>query len=457
MALTISNNTATELTDRVSDLMPQIRQNLIDLVRIQSINFQGFDSEQVVDCANACGELLKAAGVTNVELVYGETGIPTVRADVPGPPGSPTVVLYAHYDVQPSGPVDAWESAPFEPEERDGRLYGRGAADDKSGVVSHIATVAAFEGQPPVNLRILLEGEEEEGGEFEEWPTTRPGVFADAAVAIINDMGNVSIGKPTFTTQLRGIVEGVVTIRTLAEPRHSGQFGGPLPDALMVMIELLGTLQDSEGNCRIEGIAGSDWRGADVAADVFRSLAGVEDGVPLVGDGSIASRLYSMPAVSVVGLDAPPVDTAPNAIIPMARAKISVRIPAGVDSEAATAALERHVMANVPFGITAEFEPGLPANGCKARVDGVAYNAYSRAMEASYGREPTTQGVGGAVPFMANLIEAFPDLEVLSVGAQDPPARIHAPNESVDMAELKHSILAQVLFLAELAESPTEA
>jgi acetylornithine deacetylase/succinyl-diaminopimelate desuccinylase-like protein len=452
MALSISRNATAELTNCVSDLMPTVRRDLMELIRIQSVNFPGFDHRHVEDCARTCVDLLKAAGATDVGLVYGETGVPTVRADVPGPPGSPTVVLYSHYDVQPSGPVEAWDSAPFEPQEREGRLYGRGAADDKSGVVSHIATVAAFAGQPPVSLRILLEGEEEGGGEFEEWPNTRPDVFADAAVALIADMGNVKIGKPTFTTQLRGIVEGIVTIRTLTEPRHSGQFGGPLPDALMVMIELLGTLQDSDGNCQIEGIPGSGWQGADVPEDVFRSLAGVEDGVPLVGEGSIASRLYSKPAVSVVGLDAPPVDTAPNAIIPMARAKISVRIPAGVDGEDATAALERHVVANVPFGIKAEFEAGLPANGCEAPVDGVAYNAYRRAMEVSYGHETTTQGVGGAVPFMANLIEAFPDLEVISTGAQDPPARIHAPNESVDLAELNSSILAQVLFLAEYAE-----
>lgn len=453
MQLSLSPSEAAQLTDRVSELMPRIRQDLTNLVRIRSVSFPGFDPDRVEECANACVELLRGAGATNVELVYGETGVPTVHADVLGPPDSPTVVLYAHYDIQPSGPVEAWESPPFEPQEREGRLYGRGAADDKSGVVSHIATVAAFEGKPPVNLRILLEGEEEAGGGFEEWPTTRPEMFSDATVAVINDMGNVRIGKPTFTTQLRGIVEGIVTIRTLAEPRHSGQFGGPPPDALMVMIGLLNSLQDAEGNCQIEGIPGSDWQGADVPEDVFRSLAGVEDGVPLVGDGSIASRLYSKPAVSVVGLDAPQVDTAPNAIIPVARAKISVRIPAGVDSEAATAALERHVHANVPFGIAAEFEPGLPANGCHAPVDGVAYNAYKRAMEASYGQETTTQGVGGAVPFMANLIEAFPDLEVLSIGAQDPLARIHVPNESIDLAELKHSILAQVLFLAEYAES----
>src|SRR5690606_39209286 len=178
-----------------------------------------------------------------------------------------------------------------------------------------------FNGTPPVSLRILLEGEEEYGGDFEEWPTTRPEVFEGIDAAVICDMGNVEIGQPTFTTQLRGIIEGVVTVKTLAEPRHSGQFGGPAPDALMVLIKLLATLMDGEGNATIEGITGSDWDGADFPEQAYRELASVLPGVPLIGTGSIASRLYSKPSVTVVGIDAPDVATAPNAIIPTARAK----------------------------------------------------------------------------------------------------------------------------------------
>ena len=457
MALSIPPSTTTELTDRVADLMPPVQQDLADLVGIPSINFPGFERAPVLDCANACAALLRRAGAPEVSHVLGDTGIPTVRADIPGPPGSPTVLMYSHYDVQPAGPTDSWHSSPFEAATRDGRMYGRGAADDKSGVVSQIATVAAFSGQPPVNLRILLEGEEEDGGEFENWPTTRPEVFADVDVALICDMGNAQLGKPTFTTQLRGIVEGIVTIKTLEEPRHSGAFGGPAPDALMAMIKLLATLQDAAGNCAIAGIVGSDWDGADMGEDVFRTLAGVPADVSLVGDGSIASRLYSKPSVSVVGLDAPDVDDAPNAIIPMSRAKISVRIPAGLDSAAATRALQDHVLTHAPRGVEVSFEPGEPADGCLAPVGGPAYESYRAAMEVAYGAEPTTQGAGAAVPFMANLVRAFPGLEVLSVGAQDPLARIHAPDESVDLAELHNSILAQVLFLAEFATTQRSA
>ncbi|HUM87482.1 MAG TPA: peptidase dimerization domain-containing protein, partial [Actinomycetota bacterium] len=268
---------------------------------------------------------------------------------------------------------------------------------------------------------------------------------------VICDMGNVEIGQPTFTTQLRGIIEGVVTVKTLAEPRHSGQFGGPAPDALMVLIKLLATLMDDEGNATIEGITGSDWDGADFPEQAYRELAGVLPGVPLIGTGSIASRLYSKPSVTVVGIDAPDVATAPNAIIPTARAKISVRIPAGVDADRATQLLADHVRTHVPFGISVEFEAGPPANGSAVPVGGPGYEAFAAAMQFAYGTPSTQQGMGGAVPFVANLLEAFPDLEVLGVGAQDPLARIHAPNESIHLKELRDSIVAEAVFLLNLA------
>ncbi len=450
MALHTTQTDAEALAARVDALMPQVRRDLETLVGIPSVNFPGYDLGEVVRCAEACAALLREAGA-QPELIPSASGVPTVRADIPGPPGSPTVLLYSHYDVQPAGEADKWHSEPFTGQERDGRLYGRGAADDKSGVVTHLAVLRAFNGTPPVNLRILLEGEEENGGEFEEWPTTHPEVFADLDVAVIGDMGNVEIGQPTFTTQLRGIIEGVVSVDTLAEPRHSGQFGGPAPDALMVLIKLLATLMDDDGSASIDGIDGSDWDGADFPEDAYRELTGVLPGVPLLGTGSIASRLYSKPAVSVVGLDAPEVATAPNAIIPSARAKISVRIPADVDAEQATTLLEEHVKQHAPFGVTVKFEAGPPANGSAVPVGGPGHEAFAAAMEFAYRRASTQQGMGGAVPFVANLLESLPQLEVLGVGAQDPLARIHAPNESIHLQELRDSIVAEALFLVEYA------
>ncbi len=449
-ALSLSESDIAALRARVEALLPQVRADLETLVRIPSIHAPGYDQVPVRQCAQAVADLLREAGAADVELVDAGEGNATVVANLPGPHGSPTVLLYSHYDVQPAGPEDAWESPAWEPVERDGRLYGRGAADDKSGVVSHIAVVRAFEGHPPVNLRIVIEGEEEFGGAFEEWPTTRPEVFADVDAAVIADMGNVEIGQPTFTTQLRGIIEGVVTVRTLGEPRHSGQFGGAAPDALMVLIKLLNSLMDERGDATIAGIEGSDWNGAEFPEDAYRELTGFLPGVPRIGSHSIASHLYSRPAVNVVGLDAPAVATAPNALIPQARAKISVRIPAGLDGAEATELLRAHVHASAPWGVAVEFEAGVPANGSAVPIGGPAYQAFAAAMAEAYGRASTAQGMGGAVPFVANLIEKFPDLEVLGVGAQDPLARIHAPNESIHLKELGESIVAEALFLAEL-------
>ncbi len=449
-ALTLSDAEAAAIKSRVEALMPQVAADLQALVRIPSINFPGFDLDNVHRGAEAVAQLLRDAGATDVELIPSSSGVQTVRAEVPGPPDAPLVLLYSHYDVQPAGDESKWHTSAFEPEERDGRLYGRGAADDKSGVVSHIAVLRAFEGNPPVNLRILIEGEEEYGGEFEEWPQHKPEVFADVDAAIIADVGNVTIGQPTFTTQLRGIIEGVVTVNTLAEPRHSGMFGGAAPDALMVLIKLLATLADDQGNCTIDGIGGSAWTGADYPEAAYRELTGFLPDVPVIGSQSIASHLYSYPAVNVVGLDAPAVETAPNALIPMARAKISVRIPAGVDGEAATELLRQHVLRHAPWGVAVEFEAGPPANGTVIATGGPAGQAFAAAAEYAYGNPTTEQGMGGAVPFVANLVENFPELEVLGVGAQDPLARIHAPNESIHLKELSDSIVAEVLFLAEL-------
>jgi len=449
-ALSLSESDAAALRARVDALMPQVRQDLEDLVGIPSVNFPGFDLAPVHQAAEAVAQLLRDAGADDVALIPSASGVQTVKAEIAGPAGAPTVLLYSHYDVQPAGDEAKWDSAAFEPQERDGRVYGRGAADDKSGVVSHIAVLRAFEGNPPVNLRILFEGEEEYGGEFEEWPSTRPEVFADLDAAVIADMGNVELGQPTFTTQLRGIIEGVVTVSTLSEPRHSGQFGGPAPDALMVLIKLLATLVDDQGNATIDGIGGSDWPGAEMDEAVYKELAAFLPEVPRIGSHSIASHLYSLPAVSVVGLDAPEVATAPNAIIPTARAKISVRIPAGLDAEAATELLAQHVQRHAPWGVSVAFEGGMPANGTAVPVGGPAYESYAAAAQVAYGVPATQQGMGGAVPFVANLIEEFPDLEVLGVGAQDPLARIHAPNESIQLQELADSIVAEALFLADL-------
>lgn len=450
MSFNLDDTESHRLSQKVDDLMAQAESDLADLVRIPSINFPGYDRKPVIDCANAIADLFDQAGATQVETVTGESGVPTVRADLAGPPGAPTVVLYSHYDVQPAGNAEKWETPAFEPTVRNGRMYGRGAADDKSGVITHLTCLRAISEQPPIGLRILLEGEEEHGGDFEEWPTDNPQAFSDVDAVVINDMGGVELGIPTFTTELRGIAQGIVTIRTLPGPVHSGLYGGPTPNALTAMIKLLATLTDENDDCAIDGIPSGTWDGADVSEELFRNLAGLDAKAHLVGTGSLADRLISKPAVSVVGLDAPEVATAATAIVPEARAKISVRIPAGTDWHEATTAIARHIARHTPWGLQADFEPDMGAAGTRLDTSHDVYEVYSAAMATAFGREAVRQGAGGSIPFVANLVSAFPELPIIATGAQEPSASIHAPNESVDLSELRRVATAETLFLAGL-------
>ncbi len=440
------------LADRIRADMPRVRADLEELVRIPGCAFPGFPDAEIQRACDAVVQLYRDAGFASVERVEIAGGAPAVIAESPGPTGSPTVLLYAHYDVQPGGDPDLWTSPAFEPTEREGRLYGRGAADDKSGVVIHAAVMRAFDGDPPCTVRVVVEGEEEWGGPFVEYPRTHPEVFAADAI-VVADVGNAQLGDPTFTTALRGMAAVTVECRTLAGAVHSGMFGGPAPDALMSLIMLLSTLRDPwTGETTIEGIEGFPWTGAQYDEAVFRELAGVLPDQPLVGPGSVASRLFSQPVVNVTGLDAPPVEGAINAVIPSARARVSLRVPPGHDAVAARDALVRHLESHAPWGVQVSVMAEAVGQGVQVATDGPAYAAAREAMQEAYGKPSQETGAGGSIPLIDALRAAVPDAEILLFGAQDPLARIHAPNESVDLAELQRAVLAEALFIERFAQ-----
>lgn len=426
--------------------MPRIRAELEELVRIPGCAFPGFSDADIQRACDKVVEILTDAGYASVRRLEIEGGKPAVLAETPGPPGSPTVLLYAHYDVQPGGDESLWSSPPFEPTERAGRLYGRGAADDKSGVVIHAAVMRAFQGRPPCTVRVVVEGEEEWGGPFEQYPRSHPEVFAADAI-VVADVGNARVGEPTFTTALRGMAAVTVHCHTLQGAVHSGMFGGPAPDALMALIGLLATLRDADGETAIDGITGFEWDGAQFDEQDFRELAGVEPDQPLVGQGTVASRLFSKPVVNVTGLDAPPTQGAINAVIPQATARVSLRVPPGQDAVAARDALVQHLQTRAPWGISVSVTPEAVGQGVRVDTDGPAYTAARAAMHEAYGKPAQEIGAGGSIPLIDSLRAAVPGAEILLFGAQDPMARIHAPNESVDLAELEKAVLAQTLFL----------
>lgn len=442
--------TSAELRARVVAGMPQTQAELESLVRIPGCAFPGFPPAEIERVAQRVAAILRDAGCAQVDIIDNGDNPPAVYAEAPGPAGSPTVLLYAHYDVQPPGDLAAWTSPPFEPAVRDGRLYGRGAADDKSGVVLHAAVIRAFDGRPPCTLRVIIEGDEEYGGSFEDFPRQHPEMFAADAI-IIADTGNIEVGVPTFTSALRGMAMVTVSVATLADPVHSGMFGGPAPDALMALITLLATLRDADGDTVVPGVTGYDWAGADFDEQMFRDQAGVLPGQPLIGTGSIASRLYSQPVASVVGIDAPGVDGAINAVVPRARAKVSLRVPPGTDPKQAQQALADYLIAQAPWGVQVEVEPGATGDGYLADTSGPVYAAMATAMRTAYDADTVEIGSGGSIPLVSVLTEVSPAATILLVGAQDLAAAIHAPDESVDLGELRDAAVAEALFVQLLA------
>ena len=444
---------ADDLSRAVADGMPRAMGDLERLVRIPSIAFADYDPAPVRDAAMATAEILEAAGYAGVRLIELPDGVdhPAVFGEVRGPTGAPTVLLYAHHDVQPEGPVEEWASPPFEPEVRNGRLYGRGAADDKCGIVLHAAAMRAFGGAPPVNVKVIVEGEEEAGTEHLPFLIDGHRDLLAADVVCIADGGNWRTGIPALETSIRGVVDCTVTVRVLDLAVHSGVFGGAIPDALSALARILASLHDDEGNVAIDGLARFPWNGVQMSEDELREEAPIRPGVRLIGHGPVSERLWSSPAVSVLGIDAPRVREASNQLVPVARAKVSLRIAPGDDPARALELLAGHLESNAPWGVEVDVARGEGGHGLRVRADGPAFAAMLRAMETAYGRPAVEIGSGGSVPLVPILAGAFPEAEILMYGAADEKSQYHSVDESVDLGDLERASLAEALLWTELA------
>jgi cysteinylglycine-S-conjugate dipeptidase len=440
-----------EVRAKVGELMRGAREDLARLVSFRSVaDPKLFPPEECTKAAQYVVDAFSGAGLQDVRLMDTPDGHPAVYGHRPGPPGAPTVLLYSHYDVQPPLDEVAWRSPPFELTERGGRWYGRGAADCKGNVVVHLTALRALDGRFPVGIKFICEGAEEQGtGGLEAFvPENAELLQADAI--LVCDAGNVAVGVPTLTTSLRGVVNVLVTVRTLAGAMHSGMFGGPAPDALAALIRMLASLWDERGNATIDGLdAGGRWGGAQYPPEQFRQDATVLEGVDLVGDGTVSDLLWARPAVTVLGIDCPPVAGSAAAIPPEARARVSLRIPPETEPAAARQALIDHLRAVAPWNARVEVEPegiGAPFQGS---TGGPAYSAMEKALREAYGREPTTAGQGGSIPLCNVLHDTFPEAEIMLIGVEEPSCLIHAPNESVDPSELEAMALTEALFFRE--------
>lgn len=372
----------------------------------------------------------------------------------PGPdpdPGAPTVLLYAHYDVQPPLNEAEWRTPPFELTEVDGRWYGRGAADCKGNILMHLTALRALGDEVPVNLKLVVEGSEETTGALEDWVPGHADLLRADAI-LVCDAGNAAVGHPAVTVSLRGVADVVVHVEALASELHSGMFGGAAPDALAALVAMLATLRDAHGNTTVRGLDSTQtWPGAPYPPETFRADAGVLDGVSLLGDGTVSDMVWSRPAVTILGIDCPPVLGSAAAITPRASARLNLRVPPGMQAGDAAQALVSHLHAVAPWGVHVKAGIEAPGSGFQARTGGPAYQAIAAAMHEAYGRPMVTLGEGGAIPLCNVLAGTYPDAELILMGVEEPLALTHAPDESVDPAEIATMALTEALFLQRYA------
>lgn len=445
-----------DLREALRRVLPGVRADLEALIRIPSVSADPGAAGEVRRAAEASAGLLRDAGASDVSVIDDVPGSrPAVLAHFPGPAGTPTVLLYAHHDVQPPGDPAAWSSDPFEPQERDGRLYGRGSADDKAGIAAHLAALRAFAGRPPVNVKVFVEGEEEIGSPMLAALLDQHKEALRADVIVLADSDNIEIGTPSLTTSLRGIAACIVELRALEHGVHSGGFGGVAPDALTAMCRLLATLHDEHGDVAVSGLVSGAPPAFDYPEQRFRSEAATLDGVGLIGTGSIAERLWTKPAAAVLALDATPVASASNTLIPAARAKVSIRLAPGDDAARARAALAKHLREHAPWGVQVRVTDSDLGDPYAIDVRGPAFDAAREAFAEAYGHQVVDIGQGGSIPFIAQFASAFPDAAILvtSAGA-DPDTRAHGADESLDLGEFERACLAETLLLARLAALP---
>lgn len=441
-------------------------EELCELVRIPSVSWPAFDPAHVQASAEKVAELMRSTGAFDfVDIrrapvegqeheVDPELGHPAVIARRAPKNGAPTVLLYAHHDVQPPGKDEEWETPPFEPTQRGDRLFARGAADDKAGVMAHVTAIralAATQGADfDLGLAVFIEGEE-------EWASQSFGNFLrenrdelEADAIIVADSGNWDIDTPGLTVALRGAVAFNVRIETMAHATHSGMFGGAIPDAMLAAVKLLGTLWDADGAVAVAGLTSADLETPEYDEARLRSESGLLDGVSPIGRGEILSRIWAQPAITVTGIDAPDIANASNTLIPSVTVRISARVAPGQDPQEYYDALTTHLSDNAPFGAKLTFEdPGL---GQSFSVDttGPAVAHMRAAMEQGFDRAPVDMGAGGSIPFIAELVEEFPGAEILVTGVEDPDGRAHSPNESLHLGSYRKALAAEAIFLARM-------
>jgi cysteinylglycine-S-conjugate dipeptidase len=429
-----------------------IRAELDELVRIPSVSADVSRTDEVRRSAEATAAWLERSGLKGVRLLDDVKGAhPAVFGATQGPAGSPTVLLYAHHDVQPAGPGELWASPPFEPTERAGRLFGRGTADDKAGIAVHAAALGVWEGQPPVGVSVFIEGEEEIGSAHLSGFLDKYEDLLRADAIVLADCANWTVGLPTLTTSVRGILDCLVEVRTSDHAVHSGRYGGAIPDALTALCRLIATLHHDTGSVAVNGLRTDSSHDVSMSEADLRRLTGLLDDVLLLGEGPLTDRLWARPAIAVLGIDAPPTAMAGQQLVPVATARISIRLAPGDDTQRAFESVKEHLVSRAPWGAEVTVKPSHEGKPYRIEASGPAFEAFRRACTDTWGCAPLEPGSGGSLPVAAALADAFPGTALLLTGVEDLESNAHSENESVHLGELQNCCVNEAMLLAHLA------
>ncbi|MBS1960572.1 MAG: M20/M25/M40 family metallo-hydrolase [Bdellovibrionales bacterium] len=443
------------------------------LARIPSVSFEGFDPANVKKSADATATLLKKVGFENVEVLPFEDAHPYVYGEwLKAGPNAPTAVLYAHHDVQPAGREELWQTPPFEPTMKKGpggdRLYGRGTADDKAGILVHAAALDAFlktAGKCPINLKVVIEGEEEIGSGHLEGFLKKYAKKLQADVIILTDTANFDCGRPALTVALRGLIGVDVEVRALTKSVHSGMWGGPVPDPVMALSKMLATLVDADGRIAVPGIREmvtpltetevANMKKIPFEEKLFREQVGMVTGAKLLPEGpNPIAQLWRFPSLTVTAIQASSRKSPANIINDAAWARVTIRTAPGMDPVKTTELLKKHLKAACPWGLEVELKGGDPHGGGAWAIDptGPAFEAARSSMKKGYGEEPLMIGCGGSIPFVKPFAEALGGAPALLIGVEDPYTNAHGENESLLVSDLRKACVSQVHLFAELAE-----
>jgi len=455
-----SENFVTVVKDWVDRNFDHIVADLKHLVTYQSLAFETYDRTPLKASAQAVAELFSGLGMEELHQLTeqdsdGSTSGPAIIGRRPAVSDQRTVLLYAHHDVQPIGDPTAWETDPWEATELDGRLYGRGTADDKAGIMVHHAAIKALDDllgtDHGLGLTVFIEGEEEIGSPFFSQFLDNHQELLKADTIIVADSANWSVDVPALTTSLRGLLDGIIEVTVADHPVHSGLFGGPMLDAITVLSRIIAQLHTAEGELAVPGLEQTRWAEVSYDEEDYRQQTGAVPGLELAGTGSLADRLWNKAALNIIGIDAKTIDESSNAIVHTAKAKFSMRLGPGMDPDEAMTALIDYVQGLEAFGAQVTVHPGELGRPFVVDPGAPASSLMKQALADAWGTEAIETGLGGSIPFVAELVSAFPDAEILLTGVEDPDTRAHAPNESLDLSVLRHAIEAEILLLVRMA------